>query len=81
MEKGARELTTRERSRLKKIGLRIRQLRESKGLTLEAMVDAGYTSWVHLSAVEGGKKNITVTTLCRIADVLQVPVSQLLKEL
>lgn len=64
-----------------KIGQAIKAERLSKGysqekLALEASLDRTY-----ISAIERGKKNLTVTSLNKIACVLKVQMSDLLKNL
>ena len=54
---------------IKAIGLKIRAIRNEKGLTLEEVESRGYPSWRHLQKVESGK-NVTVETLIKLADAL-----------
>lgn len=77
MAKDARPLSKTERARLKNIGKHIRNLRESKGLTLEQVEGRGYPSWKHLQAVECGRKNFTITSLFRLAEALGVEVEEI----
>ncbi len=65
---------------LKKVGLRIRLIREKRGLTLERVEELGYPSWRHLQRVEAGSPS-TMTTLFRIAKVLRVSPEEILKGL
>lgn len=78
MAKDARPLSKTERTRLKNIGKHIRNLRESKGLTLEQVEDRGYPSWKHLQAVESGRKNFTITSLFRLAEALGVEAKEII---
>jgi transcriptional regulator with XRE-family HTH domain len=56
-----------------KIGLRIRTLRESQGLTQEKLAyEAGLKSKGHLSGVERGLVRPTVQTLAILAERLEV---------
>lgn len=61
----------------KDIGLRIRQLRQKNGLTIE---EAAHLAGVHpnyLGDAERGKKNFSITTLDKLAKVLCVPISEI----
>lgn len=62
-------MTQSEKLFLRKLGLHLRKLREQKGWTLEEAEDHGWPSWRHLQQIETGKKNITVLTLKRLADL------------
>ena len=65
------------KQKLKAFGLRVREIRERKGWTLEETEAHGWTNWQHLQKIESGK-NITLATLFRICDVFNVKVSELL---
>ena len=65
---------------LKKLGLRLRGIRESKGWTLEYAEERGVKNWQHLQQIESGKKNINFTTLIRLCKVYRISPSELLKE-
>ena len=59
------------------IGLRIRELRQKNGLTIE---EAAHLAGVHpnyLGDAERGKKNFSITTLEKLARVLCVPLSEI----
>lgn len=64
---------------LKKVGLRIRRLREQRELTLEKTEELGFPNWRHFQAIESGRKNITLTTIWNIAKVLKVDPADLFK--
>lgn len=68
------------KKKLKAFGLKVREIREAKGWTLENTEDHGWSNWQHLQKIESGK-NITLATLFRICDVFNVKVSELLKEI
>ncbi|MCM0606296.1 MAG: helix-turn-helix transcriptional regulator [Xanthomonadaceae bacterium] len=63
---------------LKKLGLRIRSLRNEKGWTLEDVESHGWNGWQHLQKIESGK-NITVVTLRKVAKLYRITISQLLE--
>lgn len=65
---------------LKKVGLKVREIREAKGMTLEDVEAAGYPSWRHLQKVESGHP-MTVKTLCNLALALGVQPSRFLDEI
>lgn len=62
---------------LKKFGLKIRQLRESKGWTLEETEEHGWPSWRHLQRIESGNKNITILTLIRLQKLFKISIKDL----
>jgi len=54
------------------LGEQIRELRDSRGLTLEQASAQMDVDLKHLQKVEGGQLNVTLVTLLRIADGLNV---------
>jgi transcriptional regulator with XRE-family HTH domain len=58
---------------LRKLGKRIRELREEKGLTQTDLSRASGVSRVYLSGIERGIRNLTVLHLIAIAKGLKVP--------
>lgn len=65
---------------LKKLGLRLRQIREKKNWTLEDAEEHGWPSWQHLQKVESGK-NITVLTLLRLCKLYKVRPVEVFKDI
>lgn len=61
----------------KAIGLKIRSIRERKGLTLEEAEGEGL-SWQQLQKIESGR-NITIRTLVRIANLFGMHPSEILE--
>lgn len=62
---------------LKKLGNRIKELRKSKGMTqldLAAAINKDYTS---ITRLEAGRTNPTYITLLKVAEGLDVKVSEL----
>lgn len=64
---------------LRQLGLRVRELRNEKGWTLEECESHGWTNWRHLQTIEAGK-NITVETLINLANLFSVHPSELLED-
>lgn len=64
-------LSRNERLLLKSFGFKVRQLRNSKGWTLEATEEHGWPSWRHLQKIEAGK-NITLLTIYRLAKLFNI---------
>ena len=59
------------------IGMRIRQLRQKKGLTIEETAHSAGVHPNYLGEAERGKKNFSITTIEKIAKALETPVSEL----
>ncbi len=62
---------------IQKLGLNIRQLRKSKGLTLLQLSDICNIEKSNLIRIELGKTNPTTTTLKIVADALELRVADL----
>ncbi|MGH7270419.1 MAG: helix-turn-helix domain-containing protein [Polyangiaceae bacterium] len=60
-----------ERAR-KRLGLRLRQVREQKGLTQEEAAEKAAIHAKHLGVIEGGKANTTFGTLVALAYAYEV---------
>jgi transcriptional regulator with XRE-family HTH domain len=60
---------------VKAVGLKVRAIRNEKGLTLEEVEAKGYPSWRHLQKVEAGK-NVTLETLLKLADSLECDIKE-----
>jgi transcriptional regulator with XRE-family HTH domain len=63
-----------------RLGQRLRDLRLQRGLHLEDIARAGGISDFTCIRVEGGMGLPTLTTLCKVAAALDVPVAELLAE-
>jgi transcriptional regulator with XRE-family HTH domain len=61
------------------VGIAIRQRREARGLSQEALAEAANLHRTYISMVERAVRNITVDSLSGIADALAVRPSQLLQ--
>ena len=55
------------------IGRRVGEVRAERGLTQEAWAERLGKNPRWVQSVEGGKENVTVETLVRLANVLKVP--------
>lgn len=53
---------------------RIRQLREGKGLSQEGLAGIAELHRTYVSSVERGERNITIDSLERLADALDVDI-------
>lgn len=63
---------------LEKLGIRLREIRNEKGWTLEQVEEKGWPSWRHLQKIEAGK-NVTIVTLYRLSKVYKIPLSEIFK--
>ncbi len=66
---------------LKKVGRTIREARKAKGMSQESLSLASGLDRSYVGGVERGERNIAVVNLKRIADGLERPVCELLKDL
>ena len=69
---------------LKLVGKRIKEVRESKDVTQLQLVikmeeEAGKFDVTNVSRIEAGRTNPTIYTLHRIADALEISLSELLE--
>ena len=61
------------------VGEQVRRVRAERGLSQEALADALGVHRTYLGAVERGERNLTLRTVERLADRLDVPVRDLLE--
>jgi transcriptional regulator with XRE-family HTH domain len=62
----------------KQFGLRIRNLREARGLSQESLADAANLHRTHISLIERARRSVRLETLERLAIALDVQPSELL---
>lgn len=60
-----------------KIGQRIRELRESKGISQQNLAAICNFEKANLSRIEAGRTNPTVSTLYKISQALEIKISEL----
>jgi transcriptional regulator with XRE-family HTH domain len=64
-------------NKIKELGLKVREIRLSKGLTqLELSIDSG-VPLSQIGAIESGKINTTVRTLIKLSDSLNIQLKDL----
>jgi transcriptional regulator with XRE-family HTH domain len=62
------------------VGRAIRTLREARGLTQEQLADLAGVHRTYVGSVERGERNVTVETLLRFAQALEVRPSDILSD-
>jgi transcriptional regulator with XRE-family HTH domain len=62
------------------LGARVRRLRETAGLTQEAMAHAAEVHWTYIGQIERGERNPTYKNLLRLASGLGIEPSRLLRD-
>ncbi len=62
------------------VGLRLKEIRESKGLTVNKLANLSGISQSHLREIELGNKNPTVETLSYFCDSLDITLSDFFEE-
>ena len=65
---------------LKRLGTRIRRLRERKGLSQEALADLARLDRSYMSGIERGVRNVTLLKLFAVARALKVSPRELLPD-
>jgi len=66
-------------SQLVQLGKNIKRLRQSKGLSQEKLAELADLHRTYVGGVERGERNISLLNLVRIAQVLEVSLSNLVK--
>jgi len=61
-----------------RVGINLRALRQSAGLTLRKAAELAEIHWRHLQKIEAGEINITLYTLVRLACALHADAAALL---
>ena len=61
----------------KAVGNRIRDLRQKKGISQEALADEAEMHRTYMWGIERGRRNPSLGHLTRIADALEVPLASL----
>ncbi len=64
---------------LTEIGLRIRRLREERGLTMMELADKLDMEYNSIVRIEKGGTNFTIGTLVKVANGLGIPIVELFK--
>ncbi|MDO5972561.1 helix-turn-helix domain-containing protein [Flavivirga jejuensis] len=72
-------MNTKEEKYFQKLGAKIKQLREEKGIDQKAFAFDCEIGRTQLYMIENGRTNPRLLTLMKIADGLEIPVSQLLE--
>ena len=72
------QYSKKQRMYLKKVGQNIREIRESKGFSQEALAMAAGLDRSYMGSVERGERNVSVLNLDKIAQAMSVKVKDLL---
>jgi transcriptional regulator with XRE-family HTH domain len=72
--------STRDATRAAAVGARLRNLRQGRDMTLEALAEAAGLDKGYLSRLERGMKNPSIATVLRLSEALDVPVAELFGE-
>lgn len=66
-----------EKEILKLVGARIKTLRKQQGLSQEALGEKGGFHFSYIGQIERGEKNISLLSLAKVANALEVNVAQI----
>jgi len=72
------QIRIRFRKQLAKMGLHIRQIRESQGMSQEQLAADAEIPYSSVNEIEAGKTNPTIASLMALAEALDVPLRELL---
>lgn len=64
---------------LRRIGRRVVELRAAKGWTQAVLAEVLDVSNPYIASIEGGHENLTVRSLCKLADALGVHMREVMK--
>ncbi len=64
---------------LKKLGARVRQLREERALSQETLADSAHFGRSYMSGIERGVRNPSAIQLLKLAKALRVTVGELFR--
>lgn len=59
------------------LGHRVRQLRNERELSQEQLAEQAGLHWTHISGIERGQYNVSLNTLCKVADGFGISLSDL----
>ena len=62
---------------LRSLGLRVRQLREARDLSQEALGEKAQLDQTYISGIERGVRNASVVVLARLAGALKISLAEL----
>lgn len=62
---------------LRSLGLRVRQLREARDLSQEALGEKAQLDQTYISGIERGVRNASVVVLARLASALKISLAEL----
>lgn len=74
-------LSKSDRQFMKKFGLKMRELREKKGWTLEFTEEKDWSHWQYLQQIESGKSNVTLSTLLKLSRLYRISLSEMFNDL
>lgn len=63
-----------------KLGAAIRERREVSGFSQDTFADSIGMHRAYYSAIERGQRNITLSTLARLAEGLKIPIAKIMAE-
>ena len=72
------QIRIRYRKQLIKLGLHIKQVRESQGISQEQLAADAEIPYSSVNEIEAGKTNPTIASLMALSEALDVPLSELL---
>lgn len=74
---GKRKAADERDQRLRQIGQRVRDRRQELALSQRGLAERLGVSPPNITRIEGGNQNLTVDTMCKLAEALEMPLDEL----
>ena len=65
----------------KKFGKRVKELRQSKGLSQEALAHLAELDRTYIPSIEKGERNVSIEVILKLAVAFDLKISELLKDI
>lgn len=67
-----------EQEILKRIGKKVFENRKQRNMTQDELADYAGINRTYIGYIENGKQNISISVLCKIANVFNIPLNDLI---
>ncbi|MCJ2165231.1 helix-turn-helix transcriptional regulator [Pseudodesulfovibrio sp. S3] len=77
----SQKYSAKEQEVMKRLGIRMRQLRDEAGLSQEKLAELAEVHRTYISTIERGQQNISLTVMIKLANVFQISLDELFAEI